>query len=84
MKIEIEQVKGVCGLGTGDKTCSYLACGAAWECLKGTEVESTILSRREAGTINAMGDNCSGPPDLIENALDGYDESPLSDRGRKQ
>lgn len=66
MKIGLQQVQNVCGIGTGDKTCSYLAVGAAWECMKGTPTEQLIIERRGRGSINAMGDNCSGPPNFTE------------------
>lgn len=53
-----------CGLLTGDACCSYLMAGVAGlECAKGTAIEMTIIERRELGTMNAMGDRCSGPPD---------------------
>jgi hypothetical protein len=30
------------------------------QCAKGTGIEQHIRARRDAGTMNAMGDNCSG------------------------
>ncbi len=63
-KLKIDWVKNVCGLGNGDQTCSFLMMGTKWECAKGTGIESVIQNRRDNGTMNAMGDNCSGPPDF--------------------
>ncbi len=60
--LKIDPVR--CGVGTGPKTCSFLRMATDWECAKGTSIESIILERRESGTMNAMGDNCSGPPDF--------------------
>jgi hypothetical protein len=60
-----EHVNNVCGVGTGAKTCSYIMMSSeGWECAKGTMVERAINERRETGTMNAMGNNCSGSPDF--------------------
>ncbi len=57
------KVEKVCGLGKGSKTCSFLVMGAdGFECAKKTAIETVIRQRLEAGTMNAKGDNCSGPP----------------------
>jgi hypothetical protein len=36
----------------------------SFECAKDTEFEELIDGRREGGKINAMGNNCSGPPEF--------------------
>ena len=57
--------KEICGVGKGSETCSFLMMGpGGWECAKGTGLEAHLTSRRDAGSMNAMGDNCSGPPDF--------------------
>ena len=62
------QVKNLCKIGKGPKTCSFLGmgAGAVWRCLKGSELEATIIERRSS--MGAKGDNCSGPPDFKPNA----------------
>ncbi len=71
MVLNKKQLSDVCRLGGGAHTCSYLVVGAEFECAKGTSIESVLRGRREAGTMNAGGDNCSGPPefDPSENSL---------------
>lgn len=65
MALSKEHLKDVCRLGGGAHTCSYLVMGTAgFECSKGTGMETMIRERREAGTMNAGGDNCSGAPDF--------------------
>ncbi|MEK7640376.1 MAG: hypothetical protein AAB389_00040 [Patescibacteria group bacterium] len=60
-----KQVEKVCGLGKGEKTCSFLTMSAyGFECAKKTAIEKIIKERREAGTMNAQGNNCSGPPNF--------------------
>ncbi len=64
-KIELpkDYLENVCRFGKGSLTCSFLAMGSeGLSCLKGHPLESIIRQRREAGTIRAKGDNCSGPP----------------------
>jgi hypothetical protein len=63
MRIGLKRVKDMCGLATGEKTCAFLTVGREWECAKGTGTEWPIRVRLEAGSMNAKGDNCSGPPD---------------------
>ncbi len=65
-----EQVADVCKLRGGVLCCSFLMMGSEFECSKGTPLEANILARREAGTMNAKGDNCSGPPDFEATAVD--------------
>ncbi len=65
MKIANDHVMSVCRSSTPGATCSYLTMSInGWECAKGTPFEDVIHQRREAGTMNAMGDNCQGPPDF--------------------
>ncbi len=55
----------VCRVGEGDATCAFLTFGSGWLCAKAMPgVMATILGRLDAGTLNAKGDNCSGPPDF--------------------
>ncbi len=62
-KIDEKHLKNVCKLGGGAFTCSYLGMGdQGIECLKGTEFQNDIKQRRAKKSMNAMGDNCSGPP----------------------
>lgn len=57
--------KTVCKFGQRATTCSFLGMtGSQFHCLKGSEFESNIKQRREEGSMGAMGDNCSGPPDF--------------------
>lgn len=51
-----------CGLGKGTACCSYLAMRRGFVCLKGTQEQATIDERRQAGTMNAKSDNCTGFP----------------------
>jgi hypothetical protein len=53
-------VKSLCKFGQGSATCAYLTKNNGWECTKGTPAETFISQRRE--TMQARGDNCSGPP----------------------
>ncbi|TSC81683.1 MAG: hypothetical protein G01um101419_774 [Parcubacteria group bacterium Gr01-1014_19] len=65
MTLDDKQVKKVCGLGNKEKTCSFLMMSAdGFECAKKTAIEAVINQRRDAGTMNAKGDNCSGPPNF--------------------
>lgn len=73
MKIELKQVQDVCGLASGETTCAFLTVGGAWECAKGTGTEWTIRDRLKAGTMNAKGNNCSGPPDFVTEGLNSDD-----------
>ena len=56
----------VCRLGQGELCCSYLGFtpGVGMACLKASQFEEMISKRREAKSMAAMGDNCSGPPDF--------------------
>lgn len=65
MPLDDKHLDEVCKLKQGARTCSFLTAGAGgFECAKGTAVETLIRRRRDAGTMNAVGDNCSGPPDF--------------------
>ncbi len=65
MGLDKKHVGEVCGIGKGARTCSFLTMAPeGWECAKGTSAEQVINARREAGTMNAAGNNCSGPPDF--------------------
>lgn len=55
----------VCKMGQGGATCSFLMFGGSqFECAKGSPFESNIRQRLKEGSIRAVGDNCSGPPDF--------------------
>ncbi|OGM89724.1 hypothetical protein A2108_01245 [Candidatus Wolfebacteria bacterium GWA1_42_9] len=55
--------EAVCRQGEGEATCSFLARDANGpKCLKGSSMEPNIIGRRLQGSMNAKGDNCSGPP----------------------
>ena len=64
MKIPKNYVTEICKPGHGPETCGFLMMGGDWECAKGTSVEQAIQNRLNAGTMNAMGDNCIGPEDI--------------------
>lgn len=58
-------IKTICQIGRGAETCSFLIAGAnGFECAKGTGLEQAINERRETKAMNALGDNCSGPPEF--------------------
>lgn len=65
-------LKTVCQPGRDAATCAYLLHGpreigsvwSGWCCAKKTEHEETLRQRVIRGTINARGDNCSGPIDF--------------------
>jgi hypothetical protein len=60
------QMKTLCKIGKGKECCSYLIYGqGGFVCAKGSPLEQSINARRQAKTMNAMGDNCSGAPDFI-------------------
>jgi hypothetical protein len=52
----------VCKLGQGPECCSYLIVGKdGFQCAKDNPIfRGIIKSRREEGTIGAMGDGCDG------------------------
>ena len=57
--------EAVCKLGKGEAACSFLGMtGDGVRCLKGSAFESEIRRRRGNGSIRAMGDNFSGPPNF--------------------
>lgn len=64
MTMDVDRVTAVCGLGTGPLCCSFLLMGpSGWACAKseGNErIYSILQSRRDDGSIKAMGDNCHG------------------------
>lgn len=63
VKLTHEQVRNLCLMGQGPKTCSFLMYGPrGFACSKGTELQPFVENRRETKTITAMGDNCDGPP----------------------
>ncbi len=63
MALDEKQIKNVCRPGQGAKTCSFLLAGPdGMECAKGTPLEGMIWARRS--TMNAKGENCSGPPNF--------------------
>lgn len=57
----------VCKPGQGASACSYLAVtGEGWRCAKLIDgLMQAINARREAGTMQAQGDNCSGDGDFL-------------------
>jgi len=57
--------KTVCKFGQRAATCSFLGMSDGFHCLKGSEFEPNIKQRRGEGSMGAMGDNCSGPPDFV-------------------
>ena len=64
-KLNDEHVRKVCGLGKGVFTCSFLSASSdRFECLRGNEIEKTIYFKRLNSDKNALGINCSGPPDF--------------------
>ena len=65
--ISKKHVTDVCKLGQGPKTCAFLGISEGPTCLKDSELEDLIRTRLENGSMAAKGDNCSGPPDFIEN-----------------
>lgn len=61
--IDAEVAKNKCKLGMGAECCSFLGAGTkGLECLKRPPFKKIIVERRKAGTMNAKGNNCSGPP----------------------
>ncbi len=71
MSIGDDQLFQVCKYRQADLCCSFLTMAPdGFECGKGTPSEAIIRSRREAGTMKAKGDNCSGPPDFEATAVD--------------
>ena len=60
-----DKEKTLCKLGRGSECCSYLVMSTGgFACAKETDIESTITQRRVLKMMNALGDNCSGPPDF--------------------
>ena len=58
-------VEKVCLAGTGPARCSFLMLvEGGYQCAKGTDAAVGIIAARQAGTLRAMGNNCSGPPDF--------------------
>lgn len=75
MQISIEHANSVCLIGKGERTCSFFSIGPdGLECLKGTSFAAVIRARQKMGTMNAKGDNCSGPPNFLPHSLDEFDE----------
>lgn len=66
MELKEKYVKEVCRLSQGEKTCRYLRSSpGGWHCIKGSPSEKAETEKHRAlGAMNAMGDNCSGPPKL--------------------
>lgn len=63
--IDMQRVKEVCKIGKGSGCCAFLVMdGGVFECGKGGGAEPCIRRRLAEGSINAKGDNCSGPPDF--------------------
>jgi hypothetical protein len=71
MAIDEKCLNDVCKLKQGAHTCSFLMVGAGgFECAKGTSIEGVVYNRRSSGTMNAMGDNCSGPPNFTPSNIE--------------
>lgn len=65
MKVSDGQLEQVCRPGEGAFTCSFLVFGPeGFGCAKTTSLEGLIRQRRAERSMNAMGDNCDGPPDF--------------------
>jgi hypothetical protein len=64
VKLTDDQVRFVCRLGKGHKTCSYLCLKEeGFVCGKSDpKIKLTIDSRRDAGKMAARGNHCLGPP----------------------
>lgn len=63
-----ESVLPLCKMGQGAECCAFLCFGAGgFCCAKRSGIEGIIRQRLAAGTINAKGDNCSGPPAFVPN-----------------
>ncbi len=61
-------LKHICRIGQGAFTCSFIGLeDGKFMCQKGTPEEKFIRTQRELGKMNALGNNCSGPPDFIPN-----------------
>jgi hypothetical protein len=71
--MEVGTAVARCRLGNGSECCSFLGWDKRWACLKNSDLAIVILERRLAGTMKAMGDHCSGPPEFKPN---GQEESP--------
>jgi len=55
----------VCEGAGSSATCRFLTAGpGGFACAKGSDLHGYISGRVEAGTMKAVGDNCSGPPDF--------------------
>jgi len=66
--ISTAQAENVCKIGQGNQCCSYLILdGDGWGCAKNSHFSPMINQRRLEGTMTAMSDNCSGPPDFTPN-----------------
>jgi hypothetical protein len=63
-----EQAKNLCKMGQGDTCCAFLVAGRnGFACAKGTDMAGHIHYRLAEGTMNAKGNNCSGPPHFTPN-----------------
>lgn len=60
-----EHLDNICKLGQGEAVCAFVGAGAdGFSCMKGSAVDATIRQRIASGSMNAKGDNCSGPPEF--------------------
>ena len=51
-----EEASEICRLGQGKKCCAFLVAGASgFECVRLSNLNSTIFERLEKGTMNAQG-----------------------------
>lgn len=59
--ISTEEMWGICRAGQGADCCRYIAASVKGiECLKHTDLATTVDARVEAGAFIARGDNCEG------------------------
>lgn len=60
-----DHLQQVCRPGAGSQTCAYLMLSnAGFQCAKGGVAQMYIDLRLAEGTMKAIGDNCSGPPNF--------------------
>lgn len=66
--LEWSHVQDVCRIGEGRDCCAYLAMSVdGFQCAKSSKVVVAAIEKRLAeGSMEARGDNCSGPPDYKE------------------
>lgn len=58
-------VMEVCKLGKGSTCCRFLSFSHGFCCEKKSDIAGLLNARANAGTMRALGDNCSGAPDFV-------------------